>query len=98
MKVADIKLTWKKSVSADVAKVKLYVTIAGQTTTTEFGPEVEEAMTEVKAMQSCQFRVESIDSEGLMSLSMVHDFTLGDLEAPAPATDLDHMIVGIRDV
>jgi len=98
-KVADIRLGWKKSVSADVAKVVVRTTVNGTETTVEGGPETEElVVTGIAAMSACQFKVETWNSEGLMTTSLTHDFVLGDLEAPAPATDLFHEVVAIRDV
>ena len=97
-KVADVKLSWKKSVSADVAKVAVVVTLDGQTTTTEYGPEVEEVVVTLAAGKSGSFHVVAIDSEGLRSMSLTHDWTLGDLEAPQPATALAHEVVAVRDV
>ena|SRR3990167_10586499 len=98
MKVADVKLKWKKSQSADVNKVKITVTNDGTETATELGPEVEDFMVEVLASKSLQFSLTVFDTEGMMSISETYSFTLGDLEAPLPATDLRHEIVGIRDV
>lgn len=98
MKVADVRLKWKKSPSADVAKVRVKVTIDGSETETEFGPDPESFMIEVKANGSVSFFVETEDSEGMVTTSTAYGFSLGDLEAPLPATDLGHEIVGIRDV
>lgn len=97
-KVADVKLTWKKSVSADVSKVEVVTTINGQVTTTELGPEVESFMIEVAALGVVSFHIVTYDTEGNQSTSVTYGFSLGDLEAPQPATDLSHEIVGIRDV
>ena len=97
-KVADIKLSWKKSVSADVAKVKVVVTLDGQTTEAEHGPEVEEIVVTLAAGKSGSFHVVTIDSEGFQSMSLTHEWTLGDLEAPQPATALGHEVVAVRDV
>ncbi len=96
--VADVKLSWKKSTSADVSKIQIVVTNDGTETTTEGGPEVEELMIVVAASKSCQFKVVTFDSEGLQSTSSTYSFTLGDLTAPSPATDLFHEVVGVRDL
>lgn len=96
-KIATVLLGWEKSPSADVAKVVTTVTVNGATTTTEFGPEVVEHLIEVKANSAVSFTVTTYDSEGLQSVSETHSFTLGDLEAPQPATNLFHTVVGIRD-
>ena len=97
-KVADIRLFWKKSVSADVSKATVIVTNDGTETTTEVGPEVQEITVVVAATKACSFRVITLDSEGLTSTSTTYDFVLGDLEAPQPATDLGHEVMAIRDV
>lgn len=97
-KVADVRLGWTKSPSADVEKVQIVVTNAGTETTTELGPEVEEFMIVVQASSAVQFKVVTFDSEGNQATSAVYDFTLGDLEDPLPATDLFHEVVGVRDV
>lgn len=97
-KVADIRLSWKKSVSADVNKVEIVVTNDGTETRTELGVEVQEFQIVVAATKSCQFRVDTHDSEGQMTSSEVYSFTLGDLEAPQPATELFHEVLAVRDV
>lgn len=97
MKVADIRLGWKRSVSVDLLKQVLHLTVDGTTTTAELGPEVQEYAITVQAQKSVQFQVESIDTEERVTMSMLYDFTLGDLEDPQPATDLFHEIIGIRD-
>jgi hypothetical protein len=98
MKVADVKLSWSKSPSSDVKGVKIVVTKDGVDTVTEGGPEVESLMIVVEASKSVQFKVITLDSEGLTATSDVYSFSLGDLEAPQPATSLMHEVVGIRDV
>lgn len=97
-KIADVKLGWAKSPSIDVSKVIVEVTKNGTVTTTEVGPEVESIQIEVEASSSVQFKVTVEDSEGLTATSDIYSFTLGDLEAPQPATGLFHEVVGVRDV
>lgn len=97
-KIATVKLGWTKSVSADVAKVTITVTKDGTTTTTEVGPEVESIQIDVEASKSVQFQVVVTDTEGLTATSDLYTFTLGDLEAPQPATNLFHEVVSVRDV
>lgn len=98
MKVADVKLGWTKSPSADVSKIQIVVINDGVTTTSEGGPEVESLQIVVQASKAVQFKVVTFDSEGLQSTSETYTFTLGDLEAPLPATSLFHEVVGVRDV
>lgn len=97
-KVADVKLSWVKSPSADVAKVQVVVTNDGTESTADFGPEVQELVVVVNASKSVQFKVIVTDSEGLQATSETYTFTLGDLESPQPATGLLHEVVGVRDV
>lgn len=97
-KVADVKLSWTKSPSADVAKVTVVVTKDGTETTTEVGPEVESIQIVVEASKSVTFKVIVTDSEGLAATSDIYTFSLGDLEAPLPATNLFHEVIGVRDV
>lgn len=97
-KVADVKLTWIKSPSTDVAKVQVIVTKDGTETTTEVGPEVESIQIVVEASKSVTFKVVVTDSENLTATSDLYSFSLGDLEAPLPATGLFHEVLGIRDV
>jgi len=96
-KVADVKLTWKRSPSADVSKVVVSLTNDGSVESVEFGPDVEEFMVVVKANSSFSFSIDSYDGDGQIATSVTYSFTLGDLEAPLPATDLKHTIIGIRD-
>ncbi len=98
MKIADIKLGWTKSASADVSRVEVVVTKDGTSTTTEVGPEVESFQIEVEAMGAASFTVITYDSEGLQATSDLYSFTLGDLTAPQPATSLFHTVLGVRDV
>jgi hypothetical protein len=97
MRVADVKLTWRKSPSQDLKSQKMILTIDGTETTSEFGPDVEEVMIVVKPAQTFTFQVVTTDSEGLEATSVSYTFTVGDLETPLPATDLAHVIVAIRD-
>lgn len=97
-KVADVKLSWTKSATADIKKVSVVVSNNGTETTADFGPEVESFNIVVQASSSVNFKVVVTDSEGLTATSSVYSFTLSDLEAPQPATNLKHEVVGIRDV
>lgn len=99
MKVADVKLSWKPSVSPDVVKQVASVSIdSAEPTTFEVGPEVDSVMIEVKAISTVVFFVTSTDAEGNSAVSEQYTFTIGDLEAPQPATTLFHEIVGVREV
>ena len=99
MRVADVRLSWSPSVSADVVSQVAKVVVDGnEPTTFELGPSVGEVVIEVNASSSVVFSVESTDSEGETSVSELYTFHLGDLVAPQPATDLFHEILAIRDV
>ncbi len=99
MKVADVKIGWVASVSTDVVKSILSVSIDGaEPSTSELTPEVVSAVIEVKAQSSVVFSVTTVDAEGLQSVSETYTFTLGDLEAPQPVTGLFHEVVAVRDV
>lgn len=98
-KVADVKLSWSPSVSAGVLKQVAKVAIDGaEPTTFEVGPEVESVVVEVKASSNVVFWVETTDDENLTSVSEQYTFQIKDLEAPLPATNLFHEILGVRDV
>lgn len=96
-KLATVRLGWTRSPSADAEKVEITVNINGAETKAELPIEVEEYLIEVAALGAVQFSVKTFDSEGNESTSEVHDFVLGDLEAPAPASNLFHEVVAIRD-
>jgi hypothetical protein len=96
-KVADVKLGWTKSPSADVSKVEISVTINGAETKTEIDPAAESFMVVVRAGGVVSFTIATFDSEGNQATSEVYTFTLGDLESPLPATNLFHEVVGVRD-
>jgi hypothetical protein len=97
-KVADIKLKWKRSASADAKRAVLTVNNDGDTSTVDIPIEQEEFLLVVKANKSFGFSIETFDDEGLSSNSLSYSSTLGDLTAPQPATELGHEVVAIRDV
>jgi hypothetical protein len=99
MKVADVKLSWVASVSTDVVKNILSVSIdGGEPTVSELTPEVVSAVIEVNAESSVVFSVTTVDREGMEAVSETYTFTLGDLVAPQPVTGLFHEVVAVRDV
>jgi len=97
-RVADVKLTWVRSPSADITTRNVEITVNGQTTTVSLGPEVSDYTIEVSARSTVQFRTTVYDSEGNEASSETYTFTIGDLEAPVPDTGLFHEVVGTRDV
>lgn len=97
-RVADVRLSWIRSPSADVTARRIRVTKNGEETVYDVGPEVAEYAIEVPASSSVTFRTEVLDSEGNVATSEVASFSVGDLESPLPDTGLFHEIVGVRDV
>lgn len=98
MLVADVKLSWTKSASTDVARQIIKTTIAGGTTAVELGPEAEEFLVTISASTPFSFQVDTYDDEGNVTASEIYSSQIGDLEAPLAATNLFHEIVGVRDV
>ena len=99
MKVADIKLSWKRSPSSDIKSVKVVFSANGSETTVDTeSPDVQELAVTVSANSNCSFKIVTTDNEGLVATSEVYSFNLGDLEAPLPATNLSHVVVAIRDI
>lgn len=97
--VADVKLGWTPSVSTDVVKQVAKVSIDGADPTVfEVGPEVNSVQIEVKAVSSVVFTVETTDSENITVVSESYTFTIGDLVAPQPATNLFHEVIAVREV
>jgi hypothetical protein len=98
MKVADIKLTWKRSVSTDVKRVEMKLVIDGVETVAALAPDVQEHLIAVSANTSFAFQLMTFDTEGLVSSSLIYSAQVGDLTAPEPATELSHEVIGVRDL
>ena len=96
-KVADVKISWVRSPSADVTRRTVEVTINGQTTMTQVGPEVSEYVLEIAASGSVSVKTTVFDESGKQASSEVYSFRLDDLEAPLPDTDLIHEVLAVRD-
>lgn len=96
-KIASVRHFWSKSPSADVTKVVAVLTINGNETRTEYGPEVEEFVTDVNAGSSVSYKIETYDSENKVATSETYAYNLGDLVDPLPATNLSHEVVSVRD-
>lgn len=97
-KKGSVKLTWIRSPSPDARKQLIKVNYKGaELLTSEVGPEVEQLMVQIPASGPVDYSVVTIDDDGLVATSDPHTFVIGDLEAPLPATGLDHQIVGIID-
>ncbi len=97
-KVADVKLRWTRSPSLDVAKQVLKTVIAGAETVVELTPETQEFQVVISSDTEFQFSVESYDAAGNHTASETYSNRIGDLEAPLPATNLFHEVVGVRDL
>lgn len=97
-KVADCKFAWKKSPSTDVSRVEVILTANGvEQTTTLTSPDVEEFLVTIQASSSGTFVVKTYDTEGGIAVSQTLSWSLGDLEAPFPATDLTFTVLAVRD-
>lgn len=97
-KTASVKLTWVRSPSPDAKRQIITVNRAGVAIfTSEVGPEVEQVMVQIPASSPVDYSVVTVDEDGLVAPSAPHTFTIGDLENPLPATNLDHLVVGIVD-
>jgi hypothetical protein len=97
MKIATIKCKWKRSPTSDVVRVDLVLTINGDETVTQLGPDVEDFVLEAVANSSYTFRIDTFDSDDQKTSSQTHSRTIGDLELPLPATDLTSEIIAVRD-
>lgn len=91
---ARIELGWSRSLSTDVAKQEIKIEINGAIQTVMVPPEVESYLITVEAQSSVSFSVDTFDEDGQTG-SIVYSFSVGDLEAPLPATDLFHRVVAI---
>lgn len=98
MLVADVLFTWKKSPSADVSKVIAVLNVEGIETQTEIAdPSMESWQTTIGTEKSGTFRVDTYDGAGNVAVSQVLTWSVPDLEAPLPATNLSYSIVGTHD-
>lgn len=97
-KVADVKLGWTKSPSSDIASVKLVITKDGADITVSVDAAAESFQIVVEASKTVSFKIITIDKDGLTATSDTYTFTLSDLEAPLPATNLFHEVVAVREV
>lgn len=97
MLVADVQLSWVRSVSS-VNSRKIEVTVDGETTTADLGPEVSSFNIAVKAGGVVSFKTTVTNPDGLATSSESFSFTLDDLKAPQPDTGLGSTILGVRDV
>jgi hypothetical protein len=95
--LAKIRLKWKRTVSTGSLTRKLTVTNDGETIVVDLPIEVEEYFIDVKASKTFSFQTEVKDDEGLVVSSTFFTFTLGDLIAPQPDTELGFEIVSIVD-
>lgn len=98
MKVADVRLYWTPSLSSDIAKQVVNVTIGDSISTFDLLPGAVEHRIEVTSNSSFSFSVDSIDVEGNRIASVTYSSNVGDLEVPLPATDLGSEIMGVREV
>lgn len=97
MKIANVKISWVRSPSADVTSRKIEVTKNGEVTTLDLGPEVSDYVLDVEALGAVTVKTTVFDSEGQQATSDTYSFTLGDLEAPLPDTNFFHEVLSVRD-
>ena len=97
-KVADVKLSWKRSVSTDLQSRQITVTVNGTETKYTVGPEVESYQITVNAGSNISFFTTVFDIEGKQVSSETASFQFGDLEDPQPDTLLGIEVVGVREV
>lgn len=97
-KVADVKLSWVKSVSTDLESREITVVINGTETTYAVPPEVESYQITVDANSNVSFFTTVYDREGKQVSSETASFQFGDLEDPQPDTLLSIEVVGVREV
>ncbi len=99
MKVATVRFTWTKSPSTDIVKREFILDIngAGQQVT-EIGTSVEEFVVDINAPSGGSFTTRLTDEEGNVTMSVTQSFTIPDLEAPLPDTNLAYTIVAVHDV
>jgi len=94
---ANVKLSYDPSPSTDVAKAIVNLNIGGLESTIEVAGTVSEVMVVIAASTSCHWSVTTFDTDGNQVESVVDSFTVGDLTAPLPATNLRHEIVSVFD-
>src|SRR5262245_29211580 len=92
---AIVKLSWDKSTSTDVVSQSLEYQVNGLSFIAELNSGVESWQIEVKANQNFSFKMTTRDSEGMESTSVIYSSSVGDLEGPAPATNLRSEIIEI---
>jgi len=98
VKQATIRFYWSRSASGDVTAQRLEVTKDGVKSVFDLPAELEEFVTEVNAKASVLFRVTAIDGDGNEGPSDTFDFTLSDLTAPLPLTNLGFEVLAINDL
>lgn len=96
-KIAKVRFSWSRSVSADVVAVKFDLDVAGTHTVAELPVEAEEFFVDVPANSAFALVITVTDSEGL-SASTSYSNVIPDLEAPRPVTGVAHQIVSVTDV
>lgn len=97
MRVANVRLFWVRSPSADVSRSQLVLNVNGTETVVDMGPDVQEFVMDVTAQSNVRFRIDVWDAEGQKASSAEFAFTLGDLETPIPPSGLGMEILSVRD-
>jgi hypothetical protein len=100
MKVAEVRVFWERSVSADIVHQLVDVSTytdgddEGTSLTHELGPTVSEVVLEVPENTSVNVAHQVFDGT-YHSEVVAYDFRIGDLTAPQPAGFIGHEIVRV---
>lgn len=97
-KAAQCTFFWKKSPSSDIVKNEVIILCNGAEYKFETGPEVEQIAVTVRASRAFSFTIKSFDAEGNEVVSASFSGSVGDLEAPLPATDLGFSVNAVVEV
>lgn len=98
MKVAKVRIKWKRSVSNDIEKRVITIDKGGEVTELELGVEVSEYVFDIEANTTTHVTTTLTDAEGNVVTSDLYSFPIGDLEFPQPDTEFSHEILEVRDV
>jgi len=97
MKSCDVLFEWDRSVSTEIDRVEVSITVDGVTTKTTYPEEVQSFQMRIFAGSGGSFQVITYSPDGIPVMSEVHTFSIGTLELPQPATNLRHKIINVID-
>lgn len=96
-KRVNVTFKWTPSPSTDLVKRILTIQINDDVQTIELPPTAVETIAKVPAGANVSFHTQVIDNEGLEGTSVNTTFTVGDLVAPLPDTDLTFEFGTVED-